>query len=494
MMKSKLGIFTVGPIFLAPCAAADITQLTDNSHLKYSIVSNVGFATTASASGAASGATYTQAVAVTTANGGAVNVALSESFDGYGALLINPGSAPLAGFAYNGNGVATTECGGRQVVLNAETIGNLSVRRKVYVPDNDAFCRWMNIITNNGGSTETVTIQIYNDLESDNLTKIVSSSDGDAVAETGDTWVTTFQDYTGTTSGDLRLGHVIQGTRRAASASQVSFANGNDKATWNFTFDIPAGQTRIVLNFVTGQPSKAAAATKAAQLAEYPASARACMTEAEIGQVINFSIVDCNANNVSDDSEPDTDADGVIDGCDNCVNAANTNQADSDGDGTGDACDSAPSDPNGGATDSDGDGIADGDDNCPNKSNADQADSDEDDIGDACDNAPSVSNPDQSDSDGDGVPNVIDVAPNDSGNNLVDSDADGIADDADNCPNDENADQADSDGDGTGDACQSSIDSAAACGACGGAGLAMAPFMIAAYAGALAGRRRIRGR
>jgi TolB protein len=38
---------------------------------------------------------------------------------------------------------------------------------------------------------------------------------------------------------------------------------------------------------------------------------------------------------------PDTDGDGVIDGSDNCPDAANADQADTDGDGTGDACDPA---------------------------------------------------------------------------------------------------------------------------------------------------------
>ncbi len=42
---------------------------------------------------------------------------------------------------------------------------------------------------------------------------------------------------------------------------------------------------------------------------------------------------------------PDTDGDGLLNGTDNCVDAANPDQADSDGDGPGDACDAFPDNP-----------------------------------------------------------------------------------------------------------------------------------------------------
>ncbi len=73
---------------------------------------------------------------------------------------------------YNQNGPASLECSGRQVVLPARTMGNFQVRRKVFVPTNEGFARWLNICTNNSASTQTARMQTSNNLASDANTRI----------------------------------------------------------------------------------------------------------------------------------------------------------------------------------------------------------------------------------------------------------------------------------------------------------------------------------
>jgi hypothetical protein len=73
----------------------------------------------------------------------------------------------------------------------------------------------------------------------------------------------------------------------------------------------------------------------------------------------------------------DSDADAILDGTDNCINAANSNQLNTDGDALGDVCD----------PDDDADTVLDDDDNCPVVANPNQADADGDWTGDACDEA-----------------------------------------------------------------------------------------------------------
>ena len=158
-----------------------------------------------------------------------------------------------------------------------------------------------------------------------------------------------------------------------------------------------------------------------------------------------------NVNEFLNDSEKDSDGDGILDMKDNCLLISNPRQEDADGDGIGDVSDD----------DIDGDGIINKIDNCPTTANPDQADFDNDGEGDVCDidtdndgieddadNCIYIANPDQKDTDNDGVGDVCDD----------DIDDDTILNDEDNCPYVANADQSDIDGDGIGDACDYDID------------------------------------
>lgn len=268
--------------------------LTDAGGLRWNINSNVGFTTTSSASGAVSEAAFTHAVAASTLNGGTVNATLVDAFDGYNALCLDlnnvGGQCNTANMAvYNQNGPGSLECSGRQAVLPASTIGAFEVRRKVFVPTNDTFARWLNIVRNTSGVAQTVRLVTSNNLGSDAGTRIVTTSDADTTPELSDTWVTTFQNFSGTTSSDPRLGHVLRGVGGPVGLAAIGFTDGDDNPLWRYQFSLAPGQTAIIMNFATGQPTKAAAAAQAAALANLTnPNALTCMTAAEIGQVLNF--------------------------------------------------------------------------------------------------------------------------------------------------------------------------------------------------------------
>ncbi len=177
----------------------------------------------------------------------------------------------------------------------------------------------------------------------------------------------------------------------------------------------------------------------------------------------------------------DIDADGIIDGSDNCPMTPNAAQEDGDGDGVGDACDVCPSAADADQTDSDGDGTGDACDTCVNEANTEQRDGDGDGIGDVCDICPAVADADQLDTDGDGV-----------GDACQDEDDDGMIDTVDNCPFIGNPDQGDFDGDGLGNACDPVDDGVVAFGSggCSGGSAPAGLLWLLAAAAALGLRRR----
>lgn len=276
--------------------ATGAVALTDASGFQYFLNTDITFSTSSSASGAASEASYTAAVIADTVANGTTSTTLNDAFDGYGALCVSTdgasgpcGAAPDLGSSvtmYNLNGPATTDCAGRQVVYPTQPIGTLAVSRKVYVPDSDAFVRWTNIVTNTGGAPVNVSLITSNNLGSDANTTVSTTSDGDAVAEATDSWVASFQAFSGSTSTDPRLGHVVQNGGGTIPVAGMTFVDGSDNPFWNYAFTLNPGETRLILTYVTGQPTRAAAAAKAAAIAAAPDYT--CLSSTEIGQIGNF--------------------------------------------------------------------------------------------------------------------------------------------------------------------------------------------------------------
>ncbi len=294
-----------GVTLSAVIQATGSVALIDSVGLKYFINTNITFSTSSSASAAMSEASYTHAVPASTALGGTSMSSLNDAFDGYDAICVSlsnatgPCQTGSASYAiYNKNGPAAVDatvpaipqCTNRQYVFGTQTIGGLSVRRKIYVPTNDAFERSLNFFTNTTGAPITFTMITSNNLGSDSNTRIVTTSSGDNVVTTADNWITSFQLYSGNTSSDPRLGHVVQGPGAPTPVSNVNFVDGDDNPYWGYLITLNPGQTKAIMNFVTGQPSKAAAATQAAALTALPSTATQCMSATEISQVVNFAL------------------------------------------------------------------------------------------------------------------------------------------------------------------------------------------------------------
>ncbi len=289
--ETKLKATDVAGDGVKPNATGSIS-LVDSSHFKWFADTNITFSTSSSASGAVSEGSFTAPVNASTISGGATASTLNDAFDGYNTLMIN-GTLPVAtggsDIIYNKNGPASLECSDRQIVFPVQVVDFLSVQRKFYVPTDDNFARWADIYTNTGTDPITITTGVGSNLGSDSNTIILNTSSGDTTADLSDRWVTSMQNFTGTTSSDPRLAHVIQGESPRVGVSVINFVNGDDNPYWGYELTIQPGSMAVILNFAAALPNKASAAAKAEYLAGFPAPAKTCLTSQELAAVVNFN-------------------------------------------------------------------------------------------------------------------------------------------------------------------------------------------------------------
>jgi uncharacterized protein (TIGR03382 family) len=270
-------------------AQAGTSYLTDGSGLEYYITDNITYSSsypTYSASGGFQEAGYTGAVAASTISGGTTSQYLNDMFDGYGPIFVD-------GQLYYGNGSATLDCGDRQLIFGTQTIGDLSVWRKIYVAEDDTFARMVVFVSNDGAKDISTTVGFKGNLGSDGATVVMADSSGDLSVDLKDNWAVSMQDFGGYyMSSDPRIGHVWQ-SGTGIIADEIQLDDYNDIFHWRFSVDIPAGDTIAIATFVTGQPSWPAAQAKAEELVLLPDSAIECLTKEEAGQIVNFG-VDCS--------------------------------------------------------------------------------------------------------------------------------------------------------------------------------------------------------
>lgn len=286
-------------------AATGSVQLVDASGLKWFINTNITFSTSSSASGAVSEASYVAAVQADTLNGGVVSSTLNDAYDGYNTVctsttLTSTCQTGNAAFTiYNKTGSAPTascvEAGAnRQYTFAAQptAIPGVTLQRIVYIPAGDSFGRWLNVLTNTTGATQTLKLIVSNNLGSDSNTKVTGSSSGAlSPLTTPQRWVTSFQNWSGTTSSDPRLGHVFSGIGAAQGISTLNFVDGDDNPTWSYSVTLTPGQTRIIGQYAVAQPTRAAAAAKAALISNsyLTGSIGNCMTDTQKAQMANFA-------------------------------------------------------------------------------------------------------------------------------------------------------------------------------------------------------------
>lgn len=316
LTRSLLGaLWLVGALCLVatPAHALPI-ELSGSDGTRYSINTEVDPLTSVSyASGAVTDATYVKPVTVTSYFIGftpwfgfttvytvvyQVNIPLTDAFAGFNGFLITAidGEALSVPRVYNPDQPLTsTDCKqgnkDRQLHFPTQTYDDLGlqVARSVFVPNNDNFVRWLNRITNIGSTPVQVTATLRGLLGSGSDTRLTATSSGDSSLGITDQWFTSAESVPkGTRSTQPRIGFVVQGEGPISGATSAGI-NSNGATAFSFSPTIQPGETAIVMTFVSVQGSSKQAKNKVENLVTLPSKAIACLTEAELTQIVNFA-------------------------------------------------------------------------------------------------------------------------------------------------------------------------------------------------------------
>ncbi len=210
---------------------------------------------------------------------------------GYGSIY--DGTESAFSYAYdlavNGSFFPFFETGvrtRREIEIGPWAVSGLQVRRRVFVPENDGFARYLEILDNPGASPVTVTVSLVTTLGSYNDTTLVNTSSGDLLVTTADDWLVT--DDLGDGTGTPAVGHVFSGA--GASVQPLTATLAGNSWTLEFRVTVPAGGRTILLHYATQRFNRADAVTKAPVLRSLAAPALDNLTAADRARIVNFVV------------------------------------------------------------------------------------------------------------------------------------------------------------------------------------------------------------
>ncbi|PVZ66760.1 carboxypeptidase regulatory-like domain-containing protein [Pelagibaculum spongiae] len=214
-------------------------------------------------------------------------------------------------YAFKGSRVAYEESG-KEVVLTGSSAG-ISIARKVYVPDDGYFARYIETLTNNSDEDAEIGIVLKSHFKISSYIRtfngdrrsvsvpmdIVSSSSGDRFfsvdAGEVDRWliiddesdVDPFKN-----NNAPSLAYLFNGEANPLALADGYFLSGFNgqfnlfEKRWNVT--VPAQASVSLMHFISQQTDRAAAASTIQRLSQLPMEAIADLTDKEKSRIVNF--------------------------------------------------------------------------------------------------------------------------------------------------------------------------------------------------------------
>ena len=215
----------------------------------------------------------------------------SPTTGGNALEIVSAGSGhPFVG----GKSFVTKSGGGREIALRQDGLAGLTVIRRIFVPKDGYFVRYVDTLINSGSTPVTVDLSLRSNPAAPGTepTVILTSSSDVELQPELDRWAVlddaVQEDPFLATTGNLPATAFIWQGSGAAGASGVSYAAAAGLlATWS-NVTIPAGGTAEFLHFVSQQASRSGAQASAARLALLPPEALAGLGSSDLAAFRNF--------------------------------------------------------------------------------------------------------------------------------------------------------------------------------------------------------------
>ncbi|WP_170113064.1 carboxypeptidase-like regulatory domain-containing protein [Ahniella affigens] len=192
----------------------------------------------------------------------------------------------ISGTAFVGATNAARQLQQRQFVISqANPIAGLKVTRKIFVPLNGYFARYLEILENEGSNPVSVDVEVTTPRQYDRW--IYETSSGDDQVN-NDTWLTWTQGFSNDYPTDGAL--YADAPERAPLLDQVEDNGATSlRARWNNVV-VPAGGRRIVMHFLAMQYGQSAARESVLRLQQLPPEALDGLLSETPGAILNFAV------------------------------------------------------------------------------------------------------------------------------------------------------------------------------------------------------------
>ena len=185
----------------------------------------------------------------------------------------------------------------REIVTAAQDIGGITVQRKIFVPKDGYFARYLEIFDNLSADSVSFSASVVSNLNNLNgAPRIISSSNGDDLVDPEDFWVITndnsdLDPFEGFSSPSVAW--VM--TEDGASLSPVvdfedNVGTSDGRLTVRYDVTLPAGDRIVLMHFVSQQLSPPAAEEAANRLSGLAPEALAGLAPDELAAIANFAV------------------------------------------------------------------------------------------------------------------------------------------------------------------------------------------------------------